>query len=364
MRKVLIDMLTPEMRLGKSIYHEKFMLLRRGTANLHRYVNKFKEMDIGSIYIDDDLSDGIDIPDAIGEATRIKCKKVLADTFEWMIANNPARSLAERRRLTDVVNEMIAEIVSQPHIIISLQDIGSSKDETLLHSVNTTVYGLVLAQRVGVSEVSMRDLAQGLLLHDIGKIILQQEILYKSSALTLEEFEHIKLHTTLGYDILRKNPLLTEASRRVALDHHERIDGSGYAGRLGDDLNTLTRISMIADVYEALTVSRCYRKSYTPSKAADIMMADAVDKLDADLLAQFFQCVAIYPNGSMLQLSDGRFAIVKEQSHGVPFRPIVRLLVQKNGKQEAGEEIDLSKTLNITVIEDDPDLISKMMANI
>ena len=363
MRKVLIDMLTPEMRLGKSIYHEKFLLLRRGTANLHRYVNKLKEMDIGSIYIDDDLSEGIEIHDAIGEATRIKCKKVLADTFEWMIANNPERAIVERRLLTDTVNAMIEEIVAQPNIIISLQDIGSSKDETLLHSVNATVFGLVLAHRIGLSEVSMRDLAQGLLLHDIGKIILQQEILYKSEALTREEFEHIKQHTTFGYDILRKDPLLTEASRRVALDHHERIDGSGYAGRQGDDLNTLIRISMIADVYEALTVNRCYRKSFTPSKAADIMIADAVDKLDADLLANFFQCVAIYPNGSMLRLSDGRFAIVKEQNLGVPFRPIVRLLIPKNGKQEAGEEVDLSKILNITVIEDDPDLISKMMTN-
>ncbi|MDR2547505.1 MAG: HD domain-containing protein [Lachnospiraceae bacterium] len=361
MRKVPISMLEPEMSLGKSIYNGDSLLLRRGIANLHRYINKLTELDIGHVYIDDEISEGIEVHDAISEDTRNKCKTALSTTFAHVLENDPNKNAIDIEELSDVVDVMIAEILSQPNIVISLQDIGSSRDETLLHSVNSTVYGLVLANRIGINTVAMRDLAQGLLLHDIGKVLLDQEILYKSVALTREEFDHIKQHTKLGYEILKKDPVLTEMTRRVALDHHERLDGSGYAGSRGDELNLLVRISSIVDAYEALTVNRCYRKGYTPSKAADILTADAVDKLDAELLGRFFQCIAIYPNGSLLKLSNGKYAAVKEQNTGVPFRPVIRMIEIEGGKQVAGEEINLAHTLNITVVEDDPDLIANLI---
>ena len=352
-------MLEPEMKLGKSIYHENFLLLRQGTSNLQRYVNKLMELDIGNVYVDDSLSEGIEIHDAISEETRKQCKEALSGTFDQIMDNNRI----EMEKINTVINKMMDEIMSQPNIIISLQDIGSSKDETLLHSVNTTVYGLVLANRMGISAVSQRDLAQGMLLHDIGKILLDQAILYKLSALTREEFEHIKQHAVLGYEILKKDPLLTEVTRRVALEHHERLDGSGYGGIHGDEISIVVRIASIVDVYEALTVNRCYRKGFTPSKAADILIKDAVCKLDADICAHFFQCIAIYPNGAMLKLSNDRLAIVKEQNIGVPFRPVIRLIEKKGGKIVPGEEIDLADTLNITVIEDDPEILSDLVAN-
>jgi len=350
-------MLTPEMKLGKSIYHETFLLLRQGTANLQRFVNKLMELDIGSVYIDDDLGDGIEIHDAISEETRRQCKEALSGTFEQLLETNRI----EMTKVNSIVNMMMDEIMSQPNIIVSLQDIGSSKDETLLHSLNTAVYGLVLANRMGISLVSQRDLAQGLLLHDIGKILLDQSILYKNSALTREEFEHIKQHTTKGYEILKKDLMLTEVSRRVALEHHERLDRSGYFGLPGDEITTLIRIAAIVDVYEALTVNRCYRKGFTPSKAAEILIKDAVCRLDAELCANFFQCIAIYPNGAMLKLSNNQLAIVKEQNPGVPFRPIIRIIERNNGKIIPGEEIDLAKALNITVIEDDPEVLAELM---
>jgi HD-GYP domain-containing protein (c-di-GMP phosphodiesterase class II) len=216
MRKVALSMLSPEMKLGKSIYNENSLLLRQGTSNLQRYINKLEELDIGSVYIDDSLSDGIEVHDAISEETRNQCKAALNATFERIKETKSINMQA----LTDTVNKMIDEIVSQPNIIVSLQDIGSSKDETLVHSVNSAVYGLVLANRMGLSQISQRDLAQGLLLHDIGKIVLNQEILYKTAALSDDEFAHIKEHPSLGYDILRNDPLLTEQTRRVALEHH------------------------------------------------------------------------------------------------------------------------------------------------
>ncbi len=350
MRKVSLAMVTPEMKLGRSIYSDTVMLIRKGTSNLNRYANKLNELGIYNLYIEDEVSEGIEIADVISEETRTRCKSVLADTFTRFRESGSFDS----QGISGMVTILLNDVMSQPNIIISLNDIGSTKDETLIHCVNVAVYGLILAHRVGMNEVSLRDLAQGLLLHDIGKIALDQNILYKPTVLSEEEFEHIKQHPILGYDILKKDPLLTEASRQIALYHHERLDGSGYAyGSEGGELNTLIRIASIVDVYEALTSPRCYRKSFTPSKAAEILTADAVEKLDAQLVAQFFQSIAIYPNGNMLLLSDGNQAVVKEQVPGFPFRPVVRLIEKKDGKDIPGKEIDLSTTLNITVLEDD-----------
>lgn len=355
MRKIPLEMITADMKLGQSVFSQSTLLLRKGTSNLKRYVNKLNELDISSLYIDDEAGEGIEIPDAISEETRKKCKKALSGTFAIFQKSGNIDTIG----ISGAVSGLIEEITSQPNIMISLNDIGSSKDETLIHSVNTAVYGLVLANKLGMSEISQRDLAQGMLLHDIGKIALDQSILYKRGKLSQEEFEHIKQHPLIGYQILRKDPLLTEATRRIALDHHERLDGSGYAhGFQGKDLCILTRIAAIVDIYEALTVNRCYRKSFTPSMAADILTKDAADKLDAKLVALFFQSIAIYPNGNILLLSDGRLAVVKEQNAGIPFRPVVRILKKGNGKSEPGEELDLSEALNITVLEDDPERIA------
>jgi len=358
MRKVSIELLTPEMKLGKSIYSEGLLLLRQGTSNLQRYTNKLEELDITNVYVDDSISEGIEVHDAISDKTRKQCKEALTGVFK-QLNNNTGR--IDTTKIYEVATTMMDEIMSQPNIIVSLHDIGSSKDETLLHSVSTAVYGLVLANRMGISKVSQRDLAQGLLLHDIGKILLNQEILYKESSLTREEFEHIKMHTNKGYEILKQNPLLTEASRRVALEHHERLDGSGYSEVPGNELSLSVRIAGIVDIYDALTANRCYRKSFTPSKAAEILTKEAASKLDAELCASFFQCIAIYPNGIMVKLSNGRLAVVKEQNIGVPFHPIVRLIDKYNGKFVPGKEIDLSKTLNITITEDDPEVLSPLL---
>ena len=110
------------------------------------------------------------------------------------------------------------------------------------------------------------------LLHDIGKIELNQSILNKKGKLTTEEYEHIKLHVNLGVQILKKYNI-SENIYKIVEQHHESEDGTGYPNGLkGDDILIESKILRTTDIYDALTSNRSYRRKYTNKQAINIMI--------------------------------------------------------------------------------------------
>lgn len=350
MRKIPLQMIKPDMVLARSIYHNYSLLLAKGTADLSRYIQNLANLGIYEVYVEDAVSDGIEIPDAISTSTRVRCREALYQTLT-NIKNDGSVDISD---ISSAVSELIEEIVERPDILVSLADIGTIDDSTLVHSVNTSVYALLLAQELNYSKSDMKKLAEGNLLHDIGKTFLNQQILLKPGPLTAEEFEHVKQHTIIGYDTLKKNMQLTELSRIIALSHHERIDGSGYPyGLKGNQIHEFAKVSAIADVFESLISERCYRKKLPPHKAIEILIQESVDKLDASMTLKFIKKIAVYPNGSLVRLSDMNYGIVSEQNPASPFRPIVRLIKVENGQQYAVNEVNLMDKLNLTIIDAD-----------
>lgn len=348
MRKIPISMITPDMRLGKSIYHYNQLLLTAGINELDRFADKLLRLGITSIYIEDAISEDIEIDDAISESTRFKCK----DALQQAIDRCRTQGSFDIGGISEATSMLIDEILSRPDVLVSLADIGTTDDSTLVHSVNTTVFSLLLGQRMNLSHAELKAIAEGTVLHDIGKTLINPQILYKSSRLSSDEFNLVKQHTILGYDLLKKNPLLTELSRIISLQHHERLDGSGYPyGLAENEIHLSSKIVAIADMYDALTAERCYRKSMTNHQAYEILSQEATDKIDANLLAGFLKNIAIYPNGTLVKLSDGTRAVIKAQNDGIPLRPVVMVIDDVNGKTVKLYDIDLSDTLNITIRE-------------
>lgn len=347
MRKVSISMLTPEMALAKPLYHKNNLLLKMGTVNLQRYASSLLRLGIYELYITDEASNDIEIPDAITEDTRIKCKVVLFDTFQRLHCDG----ILDVGGLSDSVEMILEELLQRQDIVISLNEIGTNDDSTLTHSVNATIYSLMLAKQLNYSYANMQRLAMGTLLHDIGKTTLEPKILYKPGHFTNQEFEYVKNHTIWGYELLKKDPMLTELSRIISLQHHERLDGSGYPlGLAGNQIHEFVRISAIADVYDAMTSERCYHRRMQNIDAVNILTRDSVEKLDSSLLALFIQGLALYPNGSLVQLSDKSYGIVKEQNKGLPYRPIIRKVVFENGHTIPIGEVDLKQKLDLTIL--------------
>ncbi len=348
MRLVSLSMLKSEMTLAKSIYYRDCLVLKEGTGDLERYTNSLKRLGIEYVYIEDRKSDGIEIPDAISEETRQVCKQVLRQTMEEFAT----KTIIDIQQLSVAVNNIIDEILSNPDILISLTDIGASDEYTFTHSVSTTVYSLIIATKLGYNRPMLEKLGAGALLHDMGKILLDNKILNKDGKLNDEEFEYIKQHTVLGYEALKKCVNLTELSRIISLYHHERMDGKGYpTGTPASELHEFTRIVAIADVYDALVSDRCYRRKWSSNQAVNYLVEHAETQFDLKLVSVLIKQIAIYPNGSMVRLSDGTIGIVKEQNSNFPLRPIVRVVSDESGRDITSYEVDLMKVLSVTIIE-------------
>lgn len=348
MRLVSLSMLKPDMVLAKSVYYRDCLVLKEGTCDLERYIYSLQRLGIDYVYIEDSKSYGIDIPDAISEETRVMCKKVLRQTIEEF----SKKSVIDVKEMSDAITSVIDDILANPDVQISLTDIGASDEYTFSHSVSTTVYSLIIANKLGYSRPMLEKLAAGALLHDMGKLYLDSKIINKEGKLEQEEFEHIKLHTTLGYEALKKCVNLTELSRIISLYHHERMDGMGYpTGANAGDLHEFTRIVAIADVYDALVSDRCYRSKWSSNQAVNYLVEHAETKFDLKLVSVFIKQIAIYPNGSMVRLSTNAIGIVKEQNKNFPLRPFVRVITDENGKDITPYEVDLMKVLSITILE-------------
>lgn len=348
MRLVSLSMIKPEMVLAKAIYYKDCLILRQGMTDLQRFANSLNNLGIEYVYVEDEKSEGIEIPDAISEETRVSCKKILRQTME----DFEKKTIIDLSEMSETINSVIDEILSKQDIQISLTDICASDEYTFSHSVSTTVYSLLIAKQLGYSKQMMEKLAAGTMLHDIGKILLDKRVINKNGSLTPEEFEHVKLHTVLGYDALKKCINITELSRLISLYHHERMDGSGYpTGTPAGELHEFNRIVAVADTYDALISDRCYRKKWSSNLAVNYLVENAESKFDLKLVSVFIKQIAIYPNGSMVRLSNNTIGIVKEQNKNFPLRPIVRVIKDEKGNDTEAYELDLMKVLSITIIE-------------
>lgn len=156
---------------------------------------------------------------------------------------------------------------------------------TYRHSEGVARVALAIGERAGLGSEERRDLMRACLLHDIGKLGISNRILEKTGALTVEEFEEIRRHPRLTYDILsRVGPFRPIA--QTAANHHEKLDGSGYHRGVGaKDLDLPSRILAVADIYDALSADRPYHKALPPERVLDIMREDGGTKLDADCVA-------------------------------------------------------------------------------
>ena len=188
------------------------------------------------------------------------------------------------------------------------------------------------------------ELTLGALLHDLGKVAIPHDVLNKPGRLSNKEFTLIKNHPMVGAKKIRDMGLPdSERLAIVALEHHEHLDGHGYPrGLKGDQIHPYGRIAAVADVYDALTSERAYKRPYTPAIAYKLMKFCSPGQFDPMLLDLFFKNVAIYPIGTVLKTNHG-FGIVTEAEFGRTDRPVVAIFADNEGRPKRKRVIDFEK---------------------
>jgi len=233
----------------------------------------------------------------------------------------------------ELVTEIANSITRSPHAMLWLTNLKNRDEYTAIHCMNVCVMAVSFGRSLGMEKTELELLGLGGLLHDLGKMRVPLEILNKPSKLTAEEFEVIKTHPMEGYNILKKQGKLPEVVLDIVKHHHERRNGKGYPSQLeGDEINSMTRIVAIVDVYDAITSDRCYHDAISPYDALKNMYEWVKEDFDKEMIEQFIKCLGIYPIGCVVELNLGHIGIVVSASEKSKLRPIVMLV--SNSKRE------------------------------
>ena len=215
---------------------------------------------------------------------------IVYDSAKFLVRDIFAKpSLGENvRRGQELVESTVEFILSGESAISCLLGIMAFDYTTYTHSVNVCTLSLALAQFVGIKNPSeLAALGTGALLHDIGKTRVAESVLNKVEPLTPDELFLIKRHPQWGCELLRGNDLLAPESYYPILQHHERLNGSGYPQGLGrNELHIFGKITAIADAFDAMTTKKTYRPAKDPYPALKEMFADN-GAFDPELLAEF-----------------------------------------------------------------------------
>lgn len=176
--------------------------------------------------------------------------------------------------------------------IATISSLVDAKDPyTDDHSIRVAHYACMIANELGWDEKDIGDLYHAALLHDIGKVGIQDSILKKSDKLSSNEYEIMKTHTSMGAFILKELSFLDRADEG-ALYHHERLDGNGYPyGLKGDNIPIIARVVCVADSFDAMNTNRAYRKRCDPSYILDEMRKGSGTQFDPEIVEALLRCI-------------------------------------------------------------------------
>jgi HD-GYP domain-containing protein (c-di-GMP phosphodiesterase class II) len=197
--------------------------------------------------------------------------------------------------VTQFLAHMYESIEGNPIILKALDQIKKMDEYTFTHSVNTAFYSMFIAMWMGLEDQDIINATQAGFLHDIGKIYIPGAILNKPGALTAQEYEIIQLHPLYGYSLLNEFSEFNLKVKRAVLFHHERIDAKGYPLCASEDyVGLLPKIIAVADVYDAMTTNRVYKKGKTALEAIDYLSHQGRRHLDNRVLVHFLNNIPVY----------------------------------------------------------------------
>lgn len=301
------------MQLAKPIIdYRKRVLLASGSTIHPKYMVKLKDIGIKSLMIEDARSVGITLDEMMDMPKWVDSIAIVEETFQ----EAKKSSYFSLQKLQQTVKQLIQEVQYRKAIVLIPTSMIDEALSLYAHSVNVTLLSLQIGKNLNYNQIQLFELGLGAMLHDIGKLLTDEE----------------QLHPQKGFNLLRENRELSIVSAHVAYQHHESFDGTGYPRKIKENqIIEYAQICSIASDYENMISI----DGIPPHEALERIMALSEKKYSHRVVLAFTNGIISYPPGTHIQLNNGLFGIVtKIESH--PHRPIIKVEGQH-------EELDLSE---------------------
>lgn len=296
----------------------------------------------------------ISMEEEVTQARKIHSKAAQAVTSMFQEARmGKALQLAE---IVTLVDDISMSIARNPEAFLSLSRLKNKDNYTYLHSVAVCALMIALGKQMNLDQSLMKDLGMAGLMHDVGKMMIPDDILNKPDRLSDEEFTVVKNHPLQGWEILKGSEGVCGMALDVCLHHHERVDGTGYPHKLsGETLSIFARMGAVCDVYDAITSNRCYKIGWEPAEAIRKMAEWQEGQFDHTVFQAFVKTIGIYPSGTLVKLKSTRLAVVIQQSEKSLLTPVVKIFFSTKANAPLQPEIiDLTQSTDSILNAEDP----------
>lgn len=359
MQKHFIGGVIPGSIIAQDVYgSDGVLLIKKGSMFREQYIPRFIDAGVQEIFVEENgsmtpetvmtIRRSLNIQDVIHDKTRTHAQNQIKKTMMKF----KSVSGSDVQKIGQIVEDMIEQLLDKKDFVFALSQLRSVDDYTYQHSVNVGVLSLIIGIDLGLEKEALRHLGMGAILHDIGKIMVPEDIIKKPAKLTSEEFQEVKRHTEYGYDILIQTSIPEEAAK-IALHHHEKFDGTGYSrGLKNTKIPLFARIVAVADVYDAMSNDRVYQRKSPPDKVFREITHLGEKHFDTHIMETFAKHINIYPTGTGIVLNTGHRGIVLYQNKLYPESPIVRVFLPKeHNPKRLYFDMDLSANTKYFIVE-------------
>lgn len=400
MIKVKISEVKVGDRLGRTLYYQYGApILTAGSRLTQRWIDKLKAFGFQTLYIYDKDFEDVLVHDFLDEGLQRQLARKAQKLFDEikeetrnvinpaMLRDTSVKELHQKlstpevqtaisrltigERFLDDVETIVATLLSDQEVCLSVGVIKNLNSFVFDHSLEVTIRSLLIARQVGFANRELRELALGCLLHDIGFVLLPEDVLQRKGKRTTADENLIRHHPLLGYHLLRHEGRVGILAAHVAYQHHERQDGSGYprgltgtnklelrprgaTERMGQ-IHRYAAIAAVADFYDTLVSEGPLGEGIPPDTAVKVLRAVSGKLLNSQAVEAYLSVIPVFPVGTMVRVMDGELkgyrGVVISVSRSDLDKPTVRIIFSGKERLEKPFDVDLrQQTMTIKAV--------------
>ena len=265
----------------------------------------------------------------------------LISSFTNEVSNSiTSRTLIGENKVALALKSVLAIVKDNVNLLMALIRLRTMSEYTYIHTVNVTTICIALGAHL---KIGMQDIIRfgcGAIIADLGMTNFPSNMIRRPSGLTRQEKEVLKRHPIYSVEFMQKAGILDPIVEKAVLQHHERFDGTGYPhGLRGEEIGPLSSLFAIADVYDAMISPRPHRQGCPAHMALSEILRYSGTLYDPEMAELFIHKMGVFPVGTMVELTSGRFAIVVSPNRIDPLRPVVMLF-------ETKKKLNISDTIS------------------